>query len=111
MCWTSSYENLWSEYITEFGAGDYDYLSMQAKRSVSGDFSVYSSIRPDPRKADLYSGWTLVSGKGLARNKQAIIESMQSLVSETRFDEEDRLKDLIMQSRADAEQSLSLIHI
>ena len=101
------YLPLWSEYITEFGAGDYDYLSMQAKRSVSGDFSVYSSIRPDPRKADLYSGWTLVSGKGLARNKQAIIESMQSLVSETRFDEEDRLKDLIMQSRADAEQSIT----
>jgi Zn-dependent M16 (insulinase) family peptidase len=98
---------LWSEYITEFGAGDNDYLSMQAKRSVVGDFSVYSSIRPDPSKADSYRGWTLVSGKGLARNKREIIESMQVLVSEARFDEEDRLKDLVMQSKADAEQSVT----
>ena len=101
------YLPLWSEYITEFGAGEHDYLSMQAKRSMSGDFSVHSSIRPDPKKADSFRGWTLVSGKGLARNKREIIKSMQALVSEARFDEEDRLKDLVMQSRADAEQSVT----
>ena len=101
------YLPIWSEYITEFGAGDQNYLGMQAKRSLSGDYSVYSSIRPDLKKASSYSGWTVVSGKGLARNKRGIIESMRSLVSETRFDEDDRLKDLIMQSRADAEQSIT----
>lgn len=101
------YLPLWSEYITEFGAGKYDYLTMQAQRSMSGDFSVYSSIRPDPTRCDSYNGWTVVNGKGLARNKRKILDSMATLVSAARFDEEDRLKDLIMQSRADAEQSVT----
>src|SRR5690606_13256810 len=56
--------------------------------------------------ADLRGHLTL-SAKGLQRNQEALTELMLETLAEVRFDELDRLKDLIAQLRARREKSIT----
>ena len=98
---------LFCEYLTEFGHDDDDYLTVQSRRALSGSFSAYADVRARIDAKDELVGWLVIAGKGLARKRDDIIKITTTLLPGVRFDEHDRLRELILQSRAEAEQSIT----
>ncbi len=99
---------LYSSCLTELGCGDKDYLQMQAQQSsVSGGISAYSSILAKTDDVQAVKGYFLLSGKALNRNNLKLAKLMHETMHEVRFDESDRIKDIISQKRARREQSVT----
>ena len=97
---------LLSEYLTEFGHGDEDYLAVQTRRALSGNFGTNTMARAPIAGGDL-RGWFVITGKGLARKRDEVIAIVNEMLDGARFDEIEHLGELLMQSRAEAEQSLT----
>ena len=98
----------YSTCLTELGCGDKDYLKMQEwQSSVSGGIHGHSSILAKTNDVQLARGYYLLSGKALERNNSKLAELMHETVSAVRFDEHDRIRDLISQKRARKEQSVT----
>jgi Zn-dependent M16 (insulinase) family peptidase len=102
-----SYFPLWCEYLTEFGSSSDGYTSTQARRAMVGDFSVYGMVRPDPSDSKIHHAWLILGAKGLARKRHELLNILARILPEVRFDEPSRLKDLLMQSKAELEQSIT----
>ena len=102
---------LFCEYLTELGAHDEDYLTTQSRRALCGDFSASALVRPRLEAAvdalDGIHSYLLVSAKGLNRKRVELISNVHELVTRTRFDEIERVKDLLLQSRAESEQLIT----
>ncbi len=94
--------------LTELGIGDKDYLDVQRWQAESiGSIRAFSSIRgtgDDVQKIDAY---ITLSAKALSRNQLALSQLMQASLQQVRFDEHDRLRELISQKRARSEQSVT----
>lgn len=94
--------------LTELAVGDKDYLDVQRwQAEVVGSIRAFSSIRgtgDDVQKIDAY---VTLSAKALSRNQVAMSELMQASLQQVRFDEQDRLRELIAQKRARSEQSVT----
>jgi Zn-dependent M16 (insulinase) family peptidase len=94
--------------LTELALGEKDYLDVQRwQAEVVGGIRAFSSIRgtgDDVQKIDAY---ITLSAKALNRNQVAMSELMQATLQQVRFDEHDRLRELIAQKRARAEQSVT----
>lgn len=97
---------LLSEYLTEFGHGDEDYLAVQTRRSLSGSFGTNTMARA-PVAGGALRGWFVITGKGLARKRDEVIAIVNEMLDGVRFDEVEHLRELLLQSRAEAEQSLT----
>ena len=97
---------LMTEYVTELGQGREDYLAVQSRRALFGSFGTNTMARAPIAGGDL-RGWFVVTGKGLARKRDAVIDIVNEMLDGVRFDETERLRELLMQSRAEAEQSLT----
>ena len=98
----------YSACLTEVGAGDRDYLEMQAWQSqVSGGIHASSSIRAHTDDVQKTNGYFLFSGKALERNSKELAELMSEVVGSARFDEHERLRELISQRRAQRERSVT----
>lgn len=95
------------EYLTEFGHGDDDYLAVQSRRALTGSYATHALARARIDSKDSMLGWLVIAGKGLARKRDDIINETLGLLHGARFDEHDRLRELIAQSRAEAEQSIT----
>jgi presequence protease len=98
---------LWCEYLTELGYSREDYLQVQTRRALSGSFSVHALARPGPGESELAHAWLMISGTGLARKRDQVLAITQELIDGTRFDEHARLQELLQQSRAEAEESIT----
>jgi len=98
----------YSSCLTEVGCGDKTYLDVQAwQSSVSGGMQASPSIRSltdDVQKANAYF---LYSGKALERNHKKLAEMMNEVFLHARFDEFDRLRELISQKRSRRERSVT----
>lgn len=94
--------------LTELALGDKDYLDVQRwQAEVVGGIRAFSSIRgtgDDVQKIDAY---ITLSSKALSRNQVAMSELMQATLKQVRFDEYERLRELIAQKRARSEQSVT----
>lgn len=94
--------------LTELALGDKDYLDVQRwQAEVVGSIRAFSSIRgtgDDVQKIDAY---ITLSSKALSRNQAAMGELLKATLEDVRFDEHDRLRELISQKRARAEQSVT----
>ena len=94
--------------LTELAIGEKDYLDVQRwQAEVVGSIRAFSSIRgtgDDVQKIDAY---ITLSAKALSRNQLAMSELMQASLLKVRFDEQDRLRELIAQKRARSEQSVT----
>jgi Zn-dependent M16 (insulinase) family peptidase len=94
--------------LTEVGLGKSDYLSVQQRQSqVVGAINSYYSLRnhtDDPQKLFAY---TTLSAKALNRNQQSMSDLLEETFSQARFDESDRLQELITQARIGREQSIT----
>ena len=97
---------LMSDYLTELGHGCEGYLTVQSRRALSGSFGTNTMARAPIAGGEL-RGWFVVTGKGLARKRDAVIDIVNEMLDGVRFDETERLHELLMQSRAEAEQSLT----
>jgi len=98
---------LWCDYLTELGCGHEDYLTVQERRARVGSFSAYTIVRPGPGATDGLSAWLLIGAKGLQRKRVKLIETAAEIIAGARFDERERLAELIAQSCAEAEQSVT----
>ena len=94
--------------LTELGVGEDDYLSTQHKQaSVCGSISAFTTMRGDASNEQQVKSYLVMSSKALARNQQAQAELMKDTLSNVRFDELPRLRELVGQQRARREQSVT----
>jgi hypothetical protein len=93
--------------LTEVGCGDKDYLQMQAwQAAVSGGIGSQSTMRGKIDDVQNISAYLFLSGKALLRNAAALSQLLRETLEHARFDESNRIRDLISQLRAQREQSV-----
>ncbi len=93
--------------VTELGVGERDYRETQAwQDAVTGGVSISTSIRPDKADPQAIMGKTILSGKALVRNHDAMTDLLRQTLDSARFDEHDRIRELIAQSRIRSENSV-----
>jgi len=99
---------IYSNVLAELGVGNRSYLETQLWQSrVCGSIHAAISARGTPLDLADLRGHLTLSAKGLQRNQEALTELMLETLAEVRFDELDRLKDLIAQLRARREKSIT----
>lgn len=98
---------LFCEYLTELGSESDDYLAVQEHRARIGSFQSWAVVRPGADDDGTLSAWLLLGGKGLARKREAVLETLAGMLAGARFDESARLTELLQQSCAEAEQSIT----
>lgn len=94
--------------LTELGNGKNDYLATQRKQAETvGSISAFSSIRGAGDDVQNIDAYITLSAKALNRNCAAMNALMQDTLLQARFDELDRIRELIAQNRARREQSIT----
>ncbi len=97
-----------SACLTELGCGDKDYLQMQAwHSSVSGGIHASHSIQAYTDNAQLSRAYYLFHGKALQRNNKKLAELMATTLDAVRFDEHERIAELITRMRVRRERSVT----
>lgn len=92
---------LYSYCLTELGCGERDYRENQAFQSeISGSFSASVSVRGAPDDAQCVKGYLVLSGKALATNQERLAALMAETLSNARFDEQKRIREIVAQMRA-----------
>ena len=100
--------SIYSNIVTELGVGDKSYLEIQKQQaSVCGSFSGFSSIRGNIANKHDVLGHYNFSGKALSRNHSGLTELMSETINNVRFDEMDRIKELIAQLNHSYEQRIT----
>ncbi|MDG2019117.1 MAG: insulinase family protein [Porticoccaceae bacterium] len=98
---------LYSTCLTEMGVGNRDYQQTQLWHStVVGSYSAAAFIRTHREDLSKLHGNITLACKGLASNQQAMSELMQESFTLARFDELERLKELIAQILTHKESSV-----
>lgn len=100
---------LFSALVTNLGVGDKDYLAMQeAQTAVSGGMHGNLRIHADPNDVNEQAPPLLgLSIKSLNKNIHSANDLLQDTFHNVRFDETQRIKELITQMRTSAEQSIT----
>jgi len=99
---------LYTGLLTEIGVGQRDYLATQRWQSqISGGIHAYAAVRCQPDDTQSVSAHLVLSAKGLARHQGALCDLLQETLNQVRFDELPRLRELIAQSRARRDASIT----
>jgi Zn-dependent M16 (insulinase) family peptidase len=99
---------LYARLITEVGSGGRDYLTTQKlQAAVTGGIAARTSVRCAIDNALQARGVLVFAGKALARNQTALGDLLYETFTSARFDELDRLRELIAQERLQQEQSVT----
>lgn len=99
---------LYSSCLTEFGVGDKDYAQTQAwQAQVSGGINCFNSIRSSLHDVQSTKALLTFSSKCLLSNHLAQSELLHSTIHNVRFDEDQRLLELIEQICARKENSIT----
>ncbi len=99
---------LLGDVMTEVGSGGRDYLETQALQSaLTGGIGAHVTVRGAVDDVNRSRGLFVVSGKALVRNQQALTDLMQETFDTARFDELDRLRELVTQERMHREQGVT----
>jgi Zn-dependent M16 (insulinase) family peptidase len=94
--------------LTELGTGNHSYLETQAlMASVTGGINAFTTTRGQVDDVQKVSSVFVLSGKSLSRNHAKLSTLMHEFIESARFDELDRLKELVGQQRAHREQSIT----
>lgn len=95
-------------FLTEVGVGELSYLDAQRwQAKVAGSISAYTTIRGASDDVQKVQANLTLSAKSLKHEQPALCELMWATLHDVRFDETDRLKELITQVRARREQSVT----
>jgi Zn-dependent M16 (insulinase) family peptidase len=99
---------LMGDLITEVGSAGRSYLETQAlQAAVTGGLSANSSVRGAVDDLERSRGIFTLSGKALVRNQAALSTLLLETFESARFDELDRLRELITQERMHREQGVT----
>jgi len=99
---------MYSRLATEIGSGSRDYIETQAlQASVTGGLSLYSSRRSARDNEQDITSYLVLRGKSLLRNSGELSNLLHDTINHLRTDEHARIRELIAQSRAAAEQSVT----
>ncbi len=99
---------LYNSLMTELGIGDKDYLQVQAwQAAVTGGIGAESSIRSEIGDSNRIHSYFSLYGKALERNQAALSELLYSTFFDVRFDELQRLRELIAQMSASYVSSIT----
>lgn len=99
---------LYSNFITELGIGAQNYAQVQTRQSmVSGGINCFSSIRSDRHDVQAIRAYFTFSSKCLSSNHSALTELLADTINSVRFDELQRLADLLEQLSARKESSIT----
>ena len=94
--------------LSELGYGDYDYKQVQHMQTAyTGSIGSYTSFRSDKNDTTKTYGYIAHSGKALNRNFEKFVTMLDGIYSYSRFDEHDRIADLISQIRLRKENSIT----
>ena len=94
--------------LTELGTSNHTYLETQAlMASVTGGINAFTTTRGKVDDVQQVSSIFVLSGKSLSRNHAKLTTLMREFIESPRFDELDRIKELIGQQRAHREQSIT----
>lgn len=94
--------------ISEVGCGELDYLQMQDRISAeSGGIGASFSAKGRIDDVQDVSGYLIFSGKALARNSKALTQLLKDVYTGVRFDEQERIREIIAQVRARREQAVT----
>lgn len=95
-------------FLTELAVGEQSYLDVQQRQAeVVGSLRAFNSIRGKGDDVQDISAYLTLSGKALAPNHSAMTQLMFDTFYKVRFDEFDRIRELVAQKRARAEQSVT----
>ncbi len=99
---------VYTSALTQLGCAGQDYLAVQAlQTSVSGGVHASSSMRGGVADVQALKGHFVLSGKALVRNHAALSKLMRDTLVAPRFDELERIRELVAQQRARREQSVT----
>ncbi|MEX0618485.1 MAG: insulinase family protein [Pseudohongiellaceae bacterium] len=94
--------------LTELGVGDKSYTQVQTWQSrVSGGVNCYASMRSHVDDVQKATGIVVLSSKSLVRNHNDMTDLLARTLRDCRFDESNRVKDLIEQAAAKRESSIT----
>lgn len=94
--------------LTEVGSGGRDYLQTQmVQAAVTGGVSASARIGSLVSSTQTARGIFVVSGKSLVRNQGALASLLEETLDRARFDEFERLRELISQIRVAEENSIT----
>ncbi|RKZ57275.1 MAG: peptidase M16 [Candidatus Parabeggiatoa sp. nov. 3] len=99
---------LFCDCMTEVGCGQYNYLETAAwQAAVTGGINARVSLRGSIADVQQIGGVFTLSGKALVRNQAALTALLQATLEEVHFDELQRLRELIAQSRTESDNSIT----
>lgn len=99
---------IYASCLPDLGVGELDYLATQRwQAAVSGGVNAYASVRGLPDDVQALRGHLVLSTKGLAVNQGELSRLLDATLNQVRFDELERLRDLIAQQRARLEHSVT----
>jgi len=105
---STSLLGLLCDIATEVGCGDLDYQAAQARQAaVSGGISASLSVRAATGDVASTRGLFVLGGKALLRNHDKLTELLYDTLFHGRFDEHERLRELIAQFRASEEMAMT----
>jgi len=100
--------SLYCECIADVGVGERDYLQTAAwHAAVTGGVGARHSVRTDILDNQKTGVRFILSGKALNRNVAPLAEILVSTLDAARFDEAERLRELVSQLRAHQEASIT----
>lgn len=103
----SPYFNLLSILMGEVGAGEYDYLEFQQiQTAVSGGLGMGASLRSKVDDKERISAWLTLTTKSLTQKFDAI-QLLKLAFEKLRFDEKDRIIELLQQRKTRWQSRLS----
>ena len=98
----------YSTCLAEVGIGQRAYLDVQARQAaVSGGINAYVSMRSKIRDEQDVLGYLVVSSKALYRQQAELAQLLSDTVHDCRFDELDRIGELMDQVLSRREQSIT----
>ena len=99
---------LYTNVLAELGSGNRDYLTTQSlQAAVTGGVGAYTLQRGAVDNEQNVKGFLVLRGKALLRNTDKLSEIMLDTMTDVRFDETARIRELIAQTRAGREQSVT----
>ena len=94
--------------VPELGIGAKSYLEIQALQSaISGGISMHTSMRSKVDDEQSFDSYLVVSGKSLYPNQSRVSELIRDTLLDCRFDEHQRIREIMTQIYSRKEQSIT----
>ena len=98
----------YTNVLTELGVGDATYLETQHRQSATvGAINIFTTMRGNVDDEQKVGANLVLSSKALLRNSGEQARLMRDTLRGVRFDETERIRDLVSQQRARREQAIT----